>query len=161
MNKYKDLNISSNFGIRNNPFTNKKEFHVGIDFIDSEKVYAGFSGVINRVSSGNLEGNYIQIKTKINQVIFYINLFHLEKAMDFIKKGIFVRPDDYIGIMGSTGNSTGPHTHYEIFSYQLDNKFIKTVKYNMKTYISKESKPRIYIDPIQLFDYCIKDNIYI
>lgn len=163
MNKYKELKISSEFGMRNNPFTDKKEFHVGIDFLpdNTNQVWAGFSGVINRVTYGNREGNYIQIKSKINQVIMYINLFHLEKAADFIKKGIFVRPDDVIGIMGNSGNSTGTHCHYEIWTYNTGAKFSKTLRCNIRSYTSREPKPRLYFNAMQLFNYCKGSDIYV
>lgn len=162
MKKYKKLKISSPFGKRIHPITKKEHFHRGFDGLPNEKkeIYPGFSGKVRVISRGLKEGIYIQILTKFKNVKFYINIFHLEKVI--VPLNNFVRPDDIIAIMGSTGNSTGIHGHYEIFTYILDNYFIKELCNNVKHYYEREeSRIRIFFDPFELYDYFIKNNIYI
>jgi hypothetical protein len=161
MNKYKDLRITSPFGLRE--LRGESEYHVGVDygFDDKLHVWAGFSSLVNRISEGEREGFFVQLKTKLNEVMFYINIFHLQEKPNWLQRNMFLRPDDIVGIAGSSGNSTGIHAHYEIFTYQLDKKFIKSLKHNMNSYVAKERKPRIYFDPMQLFNYCKNSDIYI
>jgi murein DD-endopeptidase MepM/ murein hydrolase activator NlpD len=164
MKVYEKLKISSHFGLRDNPTSpGNKHFHRGIDFIPDETqyVYAGFSGIVNRVSKGKLEGNYIQIFTKLNGIPFYINMFHLKYHHNWLKERMFVRPNDDLGIAGTTGNSTGIHIHYEIFTYKLDAKFIELLKKEINHHIVDGRAKRLFFEPFQLFEYCKKHNIYV
>lgn len=163
MEKYKNLIITSPFGFRENPIYKNKEFHRGLDFRPNSNldVWSGFSCIVNRVTSAKREGNYIQLRSKLNKTVFYINIFHLKETPTWVKKGMFFRPNDIISIAGSSGDSTGIHIHYEIFTYDLNSNFIKTLKCNVNNYITNENKKRIFFDPIQLFNYCIKNKIYV
>jgi murein DD-endopeptidase MepM/ murein hydrolase activator NlpD len=57
-------------------------------------------------------GNYIIIKSKWNNKDIYLNYFHLTKPLKNNGDSVFVNMP--IGISGTTGNSTGPHLHFEI-----------------------------------------------
>lgn len=163
MRRYKNLKISSPFAKRIHPITKKEHFHRGIDFLPNKnkEVYPGFSGKIRVISKGVREGIYVQIQTKFKNVKFYINIFHLQKVI--VPLNSFVRPGDNIAVMGSTGDSTGIHGHYEIFTYAIDNYFVKEeLCNNVKHYYEKEeSRIRIFFDPFELYDYLVKNNIYI
>ena len=56
-------------------------------------------------------GNYIEIK-HVNG--FETGYGHMSRFADGIKPGVQVRQGQLIGYVGSTGNSTGPHLHFEI-----------------------------------------------
>lgn len=163
MEEYKNLVISSYFGLRKNPITMEDEFHRGIDFLPLEPdryVYAGFSSVYFRDNYGNREGNFIQLITQLLDTKFYINIFHLETVLPQIKSSrLLLRPDDKIAIAGTSGSSTGIHIHYEIFSYFINDTNQLTHKVNYT--ITDERRKRIFFDPIELWDFCRKNNIYI
>lgn len=58
---------------------------------------------------GDGYGNYIVVKTKDNHHHYYA---HLQST--YVKKGDKVKVDQIIGTIGNTGNSFGPHLHYEV-----------------------------------------------
>jgi murein DD-endopeptidase MepM/ murein hydrolase activator NlpD len=168
MEKYKTLKITCPFGEKYDPFNlnpdnqKKWEIHRGIDFRPDKyfNVWAGFPSTIRIISKGEKEGRYIQLMLKINNIFFYINLFHLEKINFNIKEMEEVKINDVIARAGNTGNSTGIHIHYEIFTYNLESPFIIELKKYIKNYILNEiPKTRIFFDPIQLYDYCIDNKL--
>lgn len=85
-------------------------FHTGIDFTGDSAIYATCDGVVDSINYSNAYGNYIIIKE--NNVNRYHYFCHLSRIL--VKKGQKVSRVSVIGIMGSTGNSTGIHLHYEI-----------------------------------------------
>lgn len=110
------LTISSPYGRRTDPFTNQDAYHTGTDFsatnIEGANVYAIMSGiVVESVASSETTGlgNHIIIDHNGYQSIYG----HLKEAPLF-KKGDSVKQGDIIGLVGSTGRSTGPHLHLEI-----------------------------------------------
>lgn len=110
------LTISSHYGKRTDPFTNQEAYHAGTDFstsnIQGANVYAVMSGVVVEAVA-SLEktglGNHIIIDHNGYQSIYG----HLKDA-PLLKKGDSVKQGDIIGLVGSTGRSTGPHLHLEI-----------------------------------------------
>lgn len=99
------------FGYRKSPFTGKKEFHQGLD-ISARKgspVIAPADGYVSFVGKSSSFGNYITISHGYGYKTRY---GHLSKTM--VKKGQAVKRGDQIGLVGSTGRSTGPHLHYEV-----------------------------------------------
>lgn len=91
--------------------------HQGIDLvgITNKKVYSICNGVVERAGydKGGF-GNYVRIKEDGTENRIY--LAHLEKI--YVKVGQKVTYTTVVGLMGSTGNSTGPHTHVEIRKFQ-------------------------------------------
>ena len=105
------MKISSGFGYRTDPFTGKKKFHNGID-LRADKGTATFSmltGVIIMVGSDNSRGNYIMIRHG-NYVVTYC---HLSRIL--VRQGQMVEPGETVGLVGSTGRSTGPHLHLTLY----------------------------------------------
>ena len=99
------------FGYRKSPFTGKKEFHQGLD-ISARKgspVIAPADGYVSFVGKSNSFGNYITISHGYGYKTRY---GHLSKTL--VNKGQAVKRGDKIGLIGSTGRSTGPHLHYEV-----------------------------------------------
>lgn len=107
--------ISSDFGIRTNPFDNtKQEFHSAIDIaatnISGAEVYAMLPGVVSVGSEPGGYGNYI----KINHGSFYTLYAHLQTVN--VKEGDSVTSGKVIGTVGSSGLSTAAHLHLEVVS---------------------------------------------
>ncbi|MCK9274178.1 MAG: M23 family metallopeptidase [Syntrophales bacterium] len=104
--------VTSEFGYRVSPFTEKREFHKGIDIATKlgKEVVAPADGVIAKVSvkDRNL-GNVIWIEHTKELSTCYA---HLLKPS--VKKGQQVKRGDVIGYVGNSGRSTGPHLHYSV-----------------------------------------------
>jgi murein DD-endopeptidase MepM/ murein hydrolase activator NlpD len=103
--------ITSNFGYRRDPFTRNPSFHAGIDFGASENdpVYAAADGNIITTGSDSAHGNNIVIQHPGGIRTWYM---HLNKIN--VQVGDNVSKGQPIGLVGSTGRSTGPHLHYEL-----------------------------------------------
>ena len=116
--------LSSNFGMRKHPISGYNKMHKGVDFAapTGTPIYAGGNGVIEFVGNNGGYGKYIRIRHNNEYKTAYAHLSRYKKG---ISKGIRVNQGDIIGYVGSTGNSTGPHLHYEIL-YQ--NKHINPLK---------------------------------
>ena len=107
----KIVKSTSGYGQRMNPFTNKKDFHYGIDIAISvgEKVRSTAKGIVVETGTDSIKGNYIIINHNKDFSTFYAKLKSVSvKVGDKIEKG------EIIGYSGNTGISTGPHLHYEV-----------------------------------------------
>lgn len=103
--------VTSRFGIRLDPFTRKPSMHSGMD-IDGElgdPVYATAEGKITAAGWDSAYGNHIRINHSRGLETGYL---HLSKLL--VKKGDTVTKGQQIGLVGSTGRSTGTHLHYEV-----------------------------------------------
>lgn len=104
--------ITSGFGSRIDPFNGQPAFHAGIDFKGSvgAPVTATADGMIKEVGwDAGGYGNYVIIRHSSG----YQTLFaHLSKTL--VRRGGAVSRGDQVGLLGSSGRSTGPHLHYEV-----------------------------------------------
>lgn len=103
--------VTSEFGERVHPITKKDGFHTGIDIANKKgtPISAAFSGSIQEVGTNEAYGNYVLMRHSENLYTFYGHLDSLN-----VRKGMNIRRGEIIGLMGSTGYSTGPHLHFEI-----------------------------------------------
>jgi len=103
--------VTSEFGMRQSPFSAGLEFHNGIDIATRKgrEVVSPADGLILEASYSAREGNYIRIDHGHGYSTYYC---HLNKIV--IKEGTRVKRGDLIGHVGSTGRSTGPHLHYTV-----------------------------------------------
>lgn len=107
----KTARVTSNYGIRNDPFTGEPKRHRGIDFagkIGTELMAVAPGRVISageRVGYGTT----VEIDHGLGFTTLYAHLSQITVA-----RGDWVRPGTIIGLAGSSGRSTGPHLHYEI-----------------------------------------------
>ncbi len=103
--------ISSPFGLRNSPFTGKKEFHYGLDIAapSGTPIYAAADGKIIEAKYRRGTGNVIIIDHGYSFKTLYAHLSRFG-----ITQGEIVQKGQVIGYIGSTGLSTGPHLHYEV-----------------------------------------------
>ena len=114
--------------------------HQGIDLvgITNKKVYSICNGVVERAGydKGGF-GNYVRIKEDGTENRIY--LAHLEKI--YVKVGQKVTYTTVVGLMGATGNATGPHTHVEIRKFQNG---VAISKLNPATYMGIPNKVGTY-----------------
>lgn len=110
--------ISSGFGGREDPFTGEEDFHTGIDIAANEGtvIYAAASGTVERAGTQRLAGNYVVIDHDNGAVTKY---FHCSELL--VSAGDRVDTSTPIALVGSTGNSTGPHLHFEVY---IDNEAV-------------------------------------
>ena len=99
------------FGMKYDPFTGYKQFHSGIDIGNKTgtPVYATADGVVKFAGRSGGLGNLITVNHGYGYQTRYA---HLSKIK--VNRGHKVRRGDLIGLIGSTGYSTGPHLHYEV-----------------------------------------------
>lgn len=111
------------FGMQSDPFTGYKRFHAGIDIGNKTgtPIYATADGVVQSTSRGSDLGKLITINHGYGYKTRYGHLSKIE-----VKRGQKVRRGDLIGLMGSTGYSTGPHLHYEV---RKDGKAVNPLEY--------------------------------
>ncbi|MFH2124419.1 MAG: peptidoglycan DD-metalloendopeptidase family protein [Pseudomonadota bacterium] len=103
--------ISSPFGYREDPVNGKKGFHAGVDMQAKrgEKIFATADGTIVQACYNGDYGNFIEIRHGNG---FTTHFAHLQEFK--VKKGMKVKRGQVIGLVGSSGRSTGVHLHYEL-----------------------------------------------
>jgi murein DD-endopeptidase MepM/ murein hydrolase activator NlpD len=104
--------LSTSFGNRTDPFTGQLDFHSGIDISTpiGTKVQAPADGVVVSVGTKGGYGNAITIDHGYGIVTQYGHLDHFN-----VRPGQRIRRGDVIAFVGTTGRSTGPHLHYEVW----------------------------------------------
>jgi murein DD-endopeptidase MepM/ murein hydrolase activator NlpD len=101
-------------------YTDQYGPHAGIDLSNSQSVpiLAAASGTVTVSGVHTAYGEYISIKHTINGQDYVTKYAHLAAGSRRVKVGDIVASGQQIGMMGSTGNSTGPHLHFEIHKGQ-------------------------------------------
>ena len=120
---------SSGFGVRFDPFTGHPAFHSGLDFAGafSTPIMATAPGVVSFTGVRTGYGNTIEIDHGGG---FKTRYAHLQAIA--VGVGQRVAVGQRIGAMGSTGRSTGPHLHYEIWvdgKAQNPDRFLRAGEY--------------------------------
>jgi hypothetical protein len=107
----KSYRLSSPFGPRVNPVTGNFRVHQGLDLAapQGSEVYAARDGEVIEMHTDPVYGNYIIIEHAGNWRSLY---GHLSKFETTLRS--HVRSGTLIGRVGSTGQSTGPHLHFEL-----------------------------------------------
>lgn len=102
---------TSGFGNRVNPVSGIYMLHSGLDIAASTgtKIKAALDGKVTKADCNSANGNYIIMEHKGNVETMYC---HCSKLV--AKVGENIRQGETIALVGSTGNSTGPHLHFQI-----------------------------------------------
>jgi len=105
-----EIDLSSGFGVRSDPFLGRPAMHTGLDFRSStgDPVRVTANGV---VESAGWSGGYGKMVEVDHGNGFSTRYGHLSEID--VKAGQKVQIGQIIGRVGSTGRSTGPHLHYE------------------------------------------------
>jgi murein DD-endopeptidase MepM/ murein hydrolase activator NlpD len=103
--------MTSGFGWRKGPFTGLSRFHSGVDLSGRKgtPIIATADGVVKSASFDRLLGNNVYIGHDDRFGTMYGHMLKIK-----VKEGEKVTRGQVIGLMGSTGLSTGNHVHYEI-----------------------------------------------
>ena len=103
--------ISSGFGFRSDPFTGAGAFHPGLDFRGpiGAPIFAAARGTVSFVGQRSGYGNCVEIDHGNGLMTRYAHMSGFRTAI-----GKPVMPGEVIGLIGSTGRSTGPHLHFEV-----------------------------------------------
>jgi hypothetical protein len=104
--------ISSTFGGRSDPFNGAPAFHAGVDLgshVDHSPIYSTAPG---KVSFAGRDGAYGLMVELDHGNGFVTRYGHLSKIM--VRQGQRVALREEVGVMGSSGRSTGTHLHYEV-----------------------------------------------
>ncbi len=106
-----DIRLTSNFGVRNDPFNGSHRMHQGIDIPGAigTPIYATADGIVSRAQWAGGYGNLVEINHGNGLQTRY---GHMSKLIALPNQRV-VR-GQLIGLMGSTGRSTGSHLHYEV-----------------------------------------------
>ncbi len=104
--------ITSPFGLRQHPMSGESEFHSGVDIASEpgNPVRATGEGVVSFAGWSGANGNLVVIEHGAGFSTFYAH-----NKMVAVRTGQRVKRGDVISYIGSTGNSTGPHVHYEVW----------------------------------------------
>ena len=104
--------LSDGYGWRKDPFTSKRAFHRGVDIVAPRgtPVRASADGVVAKAGRLGAYGKRVDISHGFGFISRYAHMHEL-----LVKPGQEIRRGDIIGRVGSTGRSTAPHLHYEIF----------------------------------------------
>ncbi|MGJ3251584.1 MAG: peptidoglycan DD-metalloendopeptidase family protein [Elainellaceae cyanobacterium] len=106
------LQISSEFGLRANPFGRGYEFHNGIDFPGpiGTPIYATAPGVVQKAEWSRGYGYHVVVEHGYGYRTLYAHMSEVNTSQgDSISKG------QIVGYLGNTGRSTGPHLHYSVY----------------------------------------------
>ncbi len=115
--------ITSGFGPRISPFTEKPAWHDGLDIgaAPNTPVHAPAQGRITSIGYDPKLGNIVRLDHGFGVETLY---GHLAKAL--VKEGQRVERGDVIALVGSSGLSTGPHLHYMV---KLNGQALDPTKY--------------------------------
>jgi murein DD-endopeptidase MepM/ murein hydrolase activator NlpD len=104
--------LTSGFGPRVDPFTGRVAFHPGIDFAGpwGSTVGATAPGLVVWAGYRGGYGNMVEIDHGYG---FHTRYGHLSAVL--VRTGSRVEKGSAVGRLGSTGRSTGPHVHYEVW----------------------------------------------
>lgn len=104
--------MSSRYGQRTDPFTGRLAWHGGVDFAGKmgTEIKAVASGVVTWSDNRYGYGKLVEINHGNGYKTRYAHCADLK-----VNVGDVVRKGDVVALMGSTGRSTGPHVHFEIY----------------------------------------------
>lgn len=105
--------ISSNFGYRSNPFTGVRQFHNGLDIVAPEDspVKAAMDGRVAETGYSAVFGNFVILSHTGSYQTLYAHLSAIR-----VRQGQILSQGSVVGLLGSTGYSTGAHLHFGLFA---------------------------------------------
>jgi murein DD-endopeptidase MepM/ murein hydrolase activator NlpD len=105
--------MRSGFGSRRHPILGYVKMHTGVDWATpyGTPIFASGNGVVEVAGVEGGYGKYVKLKHNNGYETAYGHMSAFAKGLEVGKR---VRQGQVIGFVGSTGQSTGPHVHYEI-----------------------------------------------
>ncbi|MEW4467688.1 M23 family metallopeptidase [Parasphingorhabdus sp. JC815] len=104
--------LTSRYGMRRHPILRYKRMHSGMDFGGGygSPIYAVTDGTVAYAGRKGGYGKYVKLKHSGSLASGYAHMSRIA-----VRNGTRVRKGQIIGYIGSTGLSTGPHLHYELY----------------------------------------------
>jgi murein DD-endopeptidase MepM/ murein hydrolase activator NlpD len=104
--------VGSPFGFRIDPITGRSALHTGLDFPSDvgTPIYAAAGGVVVVQEYHHAYGNMVEVDHGNELITRYAH-----SSRVFVNKGDIVKRGQKIAEVGSTGRSTGPHLHFEVW----------------------------------------------
>ncbi len=126
-------NLMSPFGVRRDPFTNQLAQHNGMDLSAPPRapVMATAAGTVTVAGWQGEFGNLVEIDHGYGLSTRYAHLSRIQ-----VKVGQRITAHHVVGLIGTTGRSTGPHVHYEVLSNGKNvnpAKFLEAARYVPKS----------------------------
>jgi hypothetical protein len=120
--------ISSGFGNRIAPCRYCSSYHRGIDFVPGSgtPTYSMAAGVVTQSEFSGGYGQHVYIEHQIGGQSVLSVYAHLQRDSSPLRVGDIVQPGDFVGLVGSTGTSTGAHLHFEV---RIDGVYIDPFAY--------------------------------
>lgn len=124
-----DYRLTSKYGVRTHPISNKPSFHAGIDLVSTgdDRIYPSLPGRVIMARPYHNYGKTVIIRHERGIETLYAHLDQID-----VKEGQEVDTQTLLGMMGNTGASTGKHLHFEVSigGYPVDPlKVIATAQY--------------------------------
>src|SRR5436305_4779835 len=119
--------MRSGFGGRRHPILGYVKMHTGVDWATpyGTPIFASGNGVVEKVGWEGGYGKYVRLKHNNGYETAYGHMSAYAKGMEVGKR---VRQGQIIGFVGSTGQSTGAHVHYEIL---VNGRFVHPMRVNL------------------------------
>lgn len=104
--------VSSQFGVRRNPFGRSYEFHSGLDFKGAigTPIYATAPGIVIKAEWNGGYGYHVIVDHGYGYQTLYAHLSRMA-----VTQGTSINRDRVVGFLGNTGRSSGPHLHYGVY----------------------------------------------
>lgn len=106
--------LKSTFGPRRHPILKTVRIHRGVDWVapSGTPIFAAFDGEVVSAGEAGEYGNLVRLKHSGGRETRYA---HLDRFGQKARPGAKVKAGDVIGFVGTTGLSTGPHLHFELY----------------------------------------------
>ena len=132
-----NLQFTSFYGVRSDPFRGTAAMHAGVDIPGpvGTPIYATADGIVGRTGWVGGYGNLVELEHGGNLETRY---GHLSKVL--VSQGQRVKRGDLIALMGSTGRSTGSHLHYEV---RMDGRAVNPIPYLDSAQYASNMKQRV------------------
>ncbi|HEX8383175.1 MAG TPA: M23 family metallopeptidase [Sphingomonas sp.] len=137
------MDYTSNFGIRSDPFRGTAAMHAGVDIRGplGTPIYATADGIVAESDRRGGYGNLVELDHGKGIATRY---GHLSKLL--VVAGARVKRGQLIGLMGSTGRSTGSHLHYEV---RIDGRAVNPVPFlTTANYLLAAQDRSVHVVPI-------------
>lgn len=105
--------VGSPFGRRQMPWEENGRLHAGVDIAadSGQAILASADGVVTRVSQDSGYGRFVEIKHAEGLTTLYA---HMGRFAPGVAPGVAVKAGATVGLVGSSGSSSGPHLHFEV-----------------------------------------------
>lgn len=136
-------------------------YHTGVDRVcdSNTALVSPTSATVITNAYDNSYGNYVVLKTADNKVILMAHM----QSKSTLKVGAKINAGDFIGYMGSTGNSTGPHLHIEVensTSWAYNKNLLDPDDYINWNSFSNSSSNNKYVSAVKWKNGSTKETVY-